>query len=195
MALLFTILPMRKDEMVASLHHNAVEAIGIQYIDGLYGYAMILTRSHEEAEDLVKETYFRAIPAMKKLGPQLTNKVWIFTILRNVWLNNVQEPRTGSPISDNDVEEGVPSGILRPIKNPPNITASRVEIDQFRATIERLSVELREIILLREYEDLSYREIAHVLDCPIGAVMSRLGRARSTLRLLLSATYSALKLK
>jgi RNA polymerase sigma-70 factor (ECF subfamily) len=174
---------------------RAVEANGIEYIDGLYGYAMILTRIHEEAEDLVNETYFRAIPAMKKLGPKFTNKVWIFTILRNVWLNNVQEPRTGSPISDNDAEEGVPGCTIRSIKNPQNIIASRVEVDQFRAAIERLSLELREIILLREYEDLSYREIAHVLDCPIGTVMSRLARARSTLRLLLSATYSELKLK
>lgn len=184
---------MRKDEMAMFLYHNAVEENGIQYIDGLYGYAMILTRNHKEAEDLVNETFFRAIPVMKKLGPKPTNKVWIFTMLRNVWLNNVQEPRTGSPISDNDVEEGIPGGIIGPIKNSQNIIASRMEIDQIRTAIERLSVELREIILLREYEDLSYREIAHVLDCPIGTVMSRLGRARSTLRLLLSATYPGVK--
>jgi RNA polymerase sigma-70 factor (ECF subfamily) len=61
-----------------------------------------------------------------------------------------------------------------------------METEQVRAAIQKLPVEFREIILLREYEDLSYLEIASVLDCPVGTVMSRLGRARAKLRALLS---------
>ena len=63
-----------------------------------------------------------------------------------------------------------------------------METEQVRAAIQELPVEFREIILLREYEDLSYMEIASVLDCPVGTVMSRLGRARAKLRVLLSET-------
>jgi RNA polymerase sigma-70 factor (ECF subfamily) len=65
---------------------------------------------------------------------------------------------------------------------------SKVQAEQVRAAIQELPVEFREVILLREYEDLSYLEIASVLDCPVGTVMSRLGRARAKLRALLSET-------
>jgi RNA polymerase sigma-70 factor, ECF subfamily len=65
------------------------DAIGIEYIDGLYGYAMSLTRNHAEAEDLVQETCVRAIQAMGRLRPDSNIKGWLFTILRNVWINRL----------------------------------------------------------------------------------------------------------
>jgi len=69
-----------------------------------------------------------------------------------------------------------------------NLYVSKMETEQVRAAIQELPIPFREIILLREYEELSYQEIAGVLDCPVGTVMSRLGRARAKLRELLSAT-------
>jgi RNA polymerase sigma-70 factor (ECF subfamily) len=71
-----------------------------------------------------------------------------------------------------------------------DLYVSKMEAEQVRTAIQELSVESREIILLREYEDLSYQEIAGVLDCPVGTVMSRLGRARAKLRALLSETMA-----
>jgi RNA polymerase sigma-70 factor (ECF subfamily) len=68
---------------------------------------------------------------------------------------------------------------------------SNIEQEQVRAAIEQLSIEFREIIILREYEELSYQEIATSLDCPLGTVMSRLARARSKLRDLISPTLLA----
>ena len=71
------------------------EATGVEYLDGLYSYALILTRNHAEAEDLVQETYVRAVGAMGRLRPGSNMKGWLFTILRNVWLNQLRKRRNG----------------------------------------------------------------------------------------------------
>ena len=65
-----------------------------EYMNGLYGYAMVLTRNHAEAEDLVQETYLRAIPAMSRLRPESNVKAWLFKILRNIWLNQLRKRRS-----------------------------------------------------------------------------------------------------
>ena len=77
---------------------------------------------------------------------------------------------------------------VEPSKEPYALYISKVEREQVHEAIQQLPVEFREIILLREYEELSHQEIAVVLWCPAGTVMSRLGRARSRLRVLLSDT-------
>lgn len=159
---------------------------GLEYIDGLYSYALVLTRNQAEAEDLVQETYVRAMQAMSKLRADSNLKGWFFTILRNVWLNQLRKQRTGPQIVGIDVEDGVADSIVEPSKDSYDLYVSKVEREKVRAAIEKLPVQFREIILLREYEELSYQEIASVLDCPAGTVMSRLGRARSRLRTLLS---------
>jgi RNA polymerase sigma-70 factor, ECF subfamily len=71
------------------------DTTGIEFIDGLYGYAMALTRNHAQAEDLVQETYVRAIPAMGRLQAHSNMKGWLFTILRNIWLN---ESKSGAMV-------------------------------------------------------------------------------------------------
>ena len=161
---------------------------GIEHLDGLYSYARVLTRNHAEAEDLVQETYVRAIQAMGRLRADSNVKSWLFTILRNLWLNQLRKRRNGPQMVEIEVEDGVANNIAEPSKNSHDLYVSKMETEQVRAAILELPVEFREIILLREYEDLSYLEIASVLDCPVGTVMSRLGRARAKLRKLLSET-------
>jgi RNA polymerase sigma-70 factor (ECF subfamily) len=161
------------------------DAANLEHIDGLYRYAMVLTRNRTEAEDLVQETYARAIQAMGTLKAGSNLKGWLFTILRNVWLNQLRRRRTASEI---DVHEGVANLAVDTSKDPHALYISKMEREQVREAIQQLPVDFREIILLREYEDLSYEEIANILDCPAGTVMSRLGRARSKLRTLLSGT-------
>ena len=87
-----------------------------------------------------------------------------------------------------ECDDGVANSIVESSKDSHDLYVSKVEAEQVRAAIKELSAEFREVILLREYEDLSYQEIANVLDCPVGTVMSRLGRARAKLRVLLSTT-------
>jgi RNA polymerase sigma-70 factor (ECF subfamily) len=157
------------------------DATGIEFVDGLYGYAMVLTRNHAQAEDLVQETYVRAIRAMERLRAHSNMKGWLFTILRNIWLNELRRVRNGPQLVD------IAESVVEPSRNSHDLYVSKMESEQVRAAIQELSVEFREIILLREYEELSYQDIASVLDCPVGTVMSRLGRARAKLRALLSA--------
>ena len=166
------------------------DIVGVEHIDGLYSYALVLSRNRSEAEDLVQETYVRAIGAMGRLRPESNVKSWLFTILRNIWLNQLRQRRTAPQIVEMDVE-GINAGIgtkTADDDDPYALYASTVERNQVREAIQQLPAESREIILLREYEELSYQEIATILDCPAGTVMSRLARARAKLRALLSPT-------
>ena len=164
------------------------DVIGLEHLDGLYSYALVLTRNHAEAEDLVQETYVRAIPAMGRLRAGSNTKGWLFTILRNAWLNQLRKWRNGPQMIEMDVGDDVANSIVETSKDSHDLYVSKLEAEQVRAAIQELPIDFREIILLREYEDLSYQEIASVLDCPVGTVMSRLGRARAKLRVLLSTT-------
>jgi RNA polymerase sigma-70 factor, ECF subfamily len=165
------------------------DAAGIEHIDGLYSYALVLTRNRSEAEDLVQETYVRAIGAVGRLRPESNVKSWLFTILRNIWFNQLRQRRTRPQIVEMDVD-GSNAGIsARAEGDPHSHYVSEMERHQVREAIQQLPLDFREIILLREYEELSYQEIAKILNCPAGTVMSRLARARSKLRALLSAAW------
>ena len=161
--------------------------MGIEYLDGLYSYAMVLTRNHAEAEDLVQETYIRAMQAMRKLRADSNIKGWLFTILKNIWFNQLRKRRNGPQMVEIEAGDGAANNIVEPSKNSHDLYVSKLEADLVRTAIQQLPVEFREIIVLREYEDLSYREIASILQCPVGTVMSRLGRARAKLGTLLKA--------
>src|SRR5215469_8227329 len=161
--------------------------IGIEYIDSLYSYAMVLTRNHAEAEDLVQETYVRAIPAMGRLQPESNIKGWLCRILRNAWLNQLRKRRTAPESMLSGAEDGTVVDVAEPSKDAYYTLVSKIDTERVRAAIQALPPNFREIILLREFEELSYDEIASLLDCPVGTVMSRLARARSKLRALLVA--------
>jgi RNA polymerase sigma-70 factor (ECF subfamily) len=163
-----------------------VQGMLLENIDGLYSYALILTRNHAEAEDLVQETYLRAIQAMGRLRAGSNMKGWLFTILRNIWFNQLRKWRNGPPMIGIEVGDGVADSIAEPSKDSHDLYVSKVEAEQVRAAIQELPLDFREIILLREYEELSYQEIASILNRPVGTVMSRLGRARAKLRTLLT---------
>jgi RNA polymerase sigma-70 factor (ECF subfamily) len=157
-----------------------------EYLNGLYGYAIVLSRNSTEAEDLVQETCLRALRAIGRLRAAGSVKSWLFTILRNIWLNQLRQRRTTPDLLELDADENRAYEPADPAQDPYTGYVNRIEREQVRAAIQQLPLEFREIILLREYEELSYQEIAGLLDCPPGTVMSRLARARSKLRDLLS---------
>jgi RNA polymerase sigma-70 factor, ECF subfamily len=159
-----------------------------EYLNCLYSYAVVLSRNRAEAEDLVQETCLRALRAMERLRPDSNIKSWLFTILRNIWLNQLRQTRSGSGDVDIDLDEDGSNAAMDKATDPFATYVSKVEREQVSHAIEQLPLEFREIILLREYEELSYQEIATLLDCPVGTVMSRLARARTKLRDLLAAT-------
>jgi len=169
--------------------HNPLTIDLREYLDGLYSYALVLSRNQAEAEDLVQETCLRALRAMERLRPDSNVKSWLFTILRNIWLNQLRQQKTD--VADLDSDEYGENRAVDSSKDPHAAYVSDLEREQVRHAIEQLPLESREIILLREYEELSYEEIAVMLKCPVGTVMSRLARARSKLRDLLAATTVA----
>jgi len=156
------------------------------YLDGLFGYAMVLTGNPAEAADLVQETYVRALKARASLRPGSNVKSWLFTILRNIWLNQLRHERTAPEIVELGAHQDIADVAIETSKDPHAQYVSKIEQEMVRNAIQQLPAEFREIIILREYEELSYQEIAAMLDCPAGTVMSRLARARSKLRLMLS---------
>jgi RNA polymerase sigma-70 factor, ECF subfamily len=141
------------------------------YMDGLYGYAMVLTGDAIAAAELVQETYLRATEPMGALREDNV-KACLYTILRDI------RPRLLA--GENTAGLGIETA-----QDPHAVDVRKVEVEQVREAILRLPLEFREVILLREYAELSYQEIATLLDCPPGAVLSRLARARSKLRILL----------
>jgi RNA polymerase sigma-70 factor, ECF subfamily len=162
-----------------------------EYLNGLYSYALVLSRNRAEAEDLVQETCLRALRAMRRLRPDSNPKSWLFTILRNIWLNQIRQRRT-APETELDSDADSATQAVDGGKDPYAAYVSDIEREQVRAAIQQLPVEFREVIVLREYEELSYQDISSLLECPVGTVMSRLARARSKLRdLLLPAISTA----
>jgi RNA polymerase sigma-70 factor (ECF subfamily) len=164
----------------------------LEHADGLFTYAMALTRNSFEAEDLVQETYVRAMEAMGRLREHSDVKAWLYTILRNIRLNQIRQLRTRPKLVELDAHENAADLVIDSGRDPHAVYVSKVERDQVRVAIQHLSEEFREIIVLREFAELSYQEIAELLDCPLGTVMSRLARARSELGSLLSATQTSL---
>ncbi len=162
------------------------------YMDGLYAYAMVLSRNPAMAADLVQETYLRALKAKESLRPDSNVKSWLFTILRNIWLNHLRHERAGPKLAELDSDENLADVSIATSEDPHDLYVRNLQREQVRTAIQQLPIEFREIIILREYEELSYSEIANVLQCPMGTVMSRLARARSRLGDLLSISRETL---
>lgn len=155
----------------------------VEHLDALFGYAMALTRDLTEAEDLVQETYLRATSASNRPAAGSNVKGWLFVIMRNAWLNEVRHRNNGPRFVD--LESGEQS-VDETQESPHLVYLRKLEREQVREAIESLPDAYREIVVLRDIEGFTYQEIATVLDCPAGTVMSRLGRARGKLRRLLS---------
>ena len=156
----------------------------LEHLDALFGFAMVLTRNRAEAEDLVQETYLRATRAFGRLLPDTNLKAWLFAIMRNIRLNQLRTAGARPEFIDIDAEEEV--DLLAPAtEDPYTILVRKVERETLRSAIERLPDHYREVVVLRDLEGFSYQQIATILQCPAGTVMSRLGRAREQLRALL----------
>lgn len=163
--------------------------VALEHLDALYGFAVVLTHNRTEAEDLVQETYLRATRAFGRLLPDSNLKSWLFAIMRNVWLNQVRHAKLAGPPVELDAEqEDHWQWTTTSSDDPHALLLQKEQREQLRAAIARLPVHYREVIVLRDLEGFSYQQIATILECPAGTVMSRLGRAREQLRQWLSAT-------
>jgi RNA polymerase sigma-70 factor (ECF subfamily) len=162
------------------------EQLAMPLFDQLYNHACWLTGDRADGEDLVQETYAKALKGFSSFTEGTNLRAWMFRILRNAFLNS----RTGLAASKTGYleDEDVKLDETSTHEVTPELLLLRTESeDSTFAALESLPVGHREIILLCDVDEMSYREIGQVLDVPIGTVMSRLSRARSGLRAALGA--------
>src|SRR5882672_3254542 len=158
---------------------HAFEELAMPLFDSLYNFAHWLTQNRDEAEDLVQETYVKALKGFSSFELGTNFKAWIFRILRNTFLNS----RTGLkaamvPLDSQDDDPALPVES----ETPETILIDRASDRIMQEAIEELPVAYREVLLLCEVEEMSYAEIAATLAILMGTVMSRLSRARRALR-------------
>jgi RNA polymerase sigma factor (sigma-70 family) len=159
------------------------ERLALPLFASLYNHAFWLTRNQAEAEDLVQETYSKSLRAFDTFQPGTNFKAWIFRILRNTFFTT----RTGIAASRTVFLEDHPDALYTAAADPtPEDTLIRLD-DQatLHAALEQLQPSLREALLLCDVGEIKYKDIALILDIPIGTVMSRISRARRSLRQLL----------
>lgn len=165
------------------------EQVALVHLDALYHTALRLTRNRAEAEDVVQDTYLRAFRAFHRFNPGTNCRAWLFTILRNVFLN--RRRRDGREILDDEATrqgEGVESATLagRGTEDPEEQFLQSVLHGNVDRALTALPLVYREAVMYVDIEGLNYREVAEVLGCPIGTVMSRLSRGRQLLRRMLN---------
>jgi RNA polymerase sigma-70 factor (ECF subfamily) len=165
--------------------HELFEEMVMPLLDSLYNFACWLTSNRDEAEDLVHETVAKALRGFGSFEPNTNFRAWIFRILRNTFLTSRTGLKASSTVPLDDEEDGPTVAVTT--DTPESILLGTLDEQAVRQAIGQLPVPYREVILLCEVEEMSYREIADALSIPIGTVMSRLSRARNSLREALSA--------
>jgi len=153
------------------------EELAMPLFDSLYNLARWLAQNQNEAEDLVQETYLKAWRSFASFQPDTNFRAWIFRILKNTFLGSRSklERRMTTAMES---EEDLPATSA----TPESLLIGRCDMDAVQRAIEQLPVMFREVILLCDVEEASYREIAEILSIPMGTVMSRLARARKMVR-------------
>lgn len=149
------------------------EAEALPHLRSLYGTAYRMTRNAHDAEDLVQETFLRAYRAFDGFTPGSNIRAWLYTILHRVRTDAFRRSRR-SPQTVEMADEG-------PAVPPPQDALAQGGEDLERALASLPDV-FRNAVVLRDVEDMSYQEIARILDVPIGTVMSRIHRGRALLR-------------
>jgi RNA polymerase sigma-70 factor (ECF subfamily) len=161
------------------------EEVALVHLDLLYRTALRLTHDRAEADDLVQETWLRALRHFDQFDPGSNCRAWLVTILRNAFLNRLRrqgrkrlecdmtgERGDSAPFEDSAIERSTPE---------EEFFQTVFHGDVERA-LKSLAPAFQQVIVLADFEGLTYKEIAQVLNCPIGTVMSRLSRARQLLR-------------
>lgn len=175
LAVLRNMTALPKDKFVAKPNRAEFERAVLPHFDAAYNLARWLTRNVADAEDVVQEAYMRAFKFFGGFNGG-DCRAWMLRIVRNTcysWLEKNRSPVLVYELSE-ELSDGRPSG-------PEVEMIENAERHRLRQTIKELPASFREVVVLRDIEELSYKEIALVTDLPIGTVMSRLARGRERL--------------
>jgi RNA polymerase sigma factor (sigma-70 family) len=156
-------------------NQSVFEQAVLPHLDAAYNLARWLTRNDHDAEDVAQEAFLRAMRFFDGFRGGSV-RPWLLTIVRNTYLTWLQKSKVKemTPLEDRDVESHAAS--------PEELLIERVDGQSLRRALDALPAEYREVLVLRELEELSYKEIAEITGIPMGTVMSRLARARRRLQ-------------
>jgi RNA polymerase sigma-70 factor (ECF subfamily) len=158
----------------------AFEQDALALVDRLYAAALRLTRNEADAQDLVQDTYLKALRSSGQFEAGTNLRGWMFTILHNTFLNQRRD-RGRSPIdADSEAVEQAPDPRLE-ATNPEALLLRETMDADLQAALDNLPAAYREAVWLRDVEQFSYEEIAGIVGVPIGTVMSRISRGRKAL--------------
>ena len=166
---------------------KAFEAEALPHMGALYGTALKMTRSPSDAQDLVQDTYFKALRAKEQFEPGSNCKAWLFRILTNTFINKYRRRVKEREILHGADKQTTVWNFYRPdgrraIIDPENALVDRFMSDEVQLALEALPVDYRTVITLSDVEGFSYKEVAAMVDIPVGTVMSRLHRGRRILQ-------------
>ena len=173
---------LRNRDSLSTANETKFETIVLRHLDAAYNLARWLLGNDQDAEDVVQDASIRAFDALESFRGS-EGKSWFLTIVRNTSLNCIRQ-RKSNRLVELDTEELV-ADERNP--SPEELVIRAWQGDAISAAMHALPLEYLEVIVLRELEDMSYKQIAEVAGIPIGTVMSRLSRARQCLQLSLVA--------
>jgi RNA polymerase sigma-70 factor (ECF subfamily) len=156
------------------------EELAMPLFERLYNFAHWLTQDRQEAEDLVQETYAKALKGFGSFQPGTNFRAWIYQILRNTFLTSRTGLKASATLPLEPESDQVNFAAVK--ETPESILLQRADRQLVQEALGQLAVPYREVLLLCEFEEMSYQEISSTLGIPMGTVMSRLSRARRALR-------------
>jgi RNA polymerase sigma-70 factor (ECF subfamily) len=157
------------------------------HLDALYGVACKLTRNPTEAEDLVQDALVKAMRARDQFHAGTNLKAWLFRILTNTFINKyrrggLERSVLDGPDADPLADGWVSASTMRQLRDPETLALMPLVEDEIRRALDALPPEFRLAVILSDVEEFSYNEIAEIMGCPVGTVMSRLHRGRKLLQ-------------
>lgn len=163
------------------------EREALKHLDALYGAALRLTRSASDAEDLVQDAFVKAYRFYDRFEPGTNMKAWLFRILTNTFINKYRRSTRERKVLEGREAEPVGEGVMsraamRTLTDPISEAHRRIITAEIQEALDSLPEDYRVMIVLADVEELSYKEIAAIVGCPIGTVMSRLHRARKKMQ-------------
>lgn len=178
------------------------EKAALEHIDALYGVALRLTRNERDAEDLVQDAYVRALRFYDRFQWGTNMRAWLLRILTNTFINTYhktqKERQLADQMEDNpDAEALLSTQAACQLRDPEAQFFQGLLREELTRAVDELPEEFRMAVVLADVYGFSYREIASILDCPVGTVMSRLHRGRKSLqsRLVEQAQHAGLTKK
>jgi len=162
------------------------ETAAMPYVDALYNTAYRMTRNVEDAQDLVQETYLKAYKYYDKFSEGTNFKAWLFKIMKNTFINNYRKKQLTPPQSDfSDIEGAFESQVsdelTQKMRSPEQELLADILDEDVQRALEDLPADYRMAVVLADLENFSYKDIAEILEVPVGTVMSRLYRGRKML--------------